>query len=440
MRVADEVSVECLRRTSHIFLQLFSKARPSQANKRIYSWPRPHASFLDPSQRRELLAFLAKDSYCSDCLAARGASDWQTRVTLTTERYLHCSACDLDHPACLFTPEQRINFQHSRVCIGHEGHIRLCEHKTVPWRQIQLLAQDMQEQGKRPDWELVTQCEDESHLQFCEWGALKGQSGTLPNRNWKANTTRHPALFAGYGDKNDGFRLLLSWSAHLSLRKASGAPLTPESLTDGLARLRRKATGFICPELERGQVVESWLFDPNGCGCLDYKALDQLGVGWGWSRNAKSKRARECQGGGTLPLQPLIQAQRPEARRSPRGHDKLGNKSKHRGDLESNLAKGGPAEGFTQRVTAVPCKGGAECLQLRYVSMARLDGKDGHLRRMVSNWYLLLDPQSYKVTQDRDGFRVYWCEDKRCRNYWQYARSRWRPFLSAEDYTRACPH
>jgi hypothetical protein len=174
----------------------------------------------------------------------------------------------------------------------------------------------MQEQGKRPKWELVAQCEDQSHLQFCEWVTLKGPSGSLPNRNWDGeDTTRHPALFAGYGMKRDGFRIRLSWSAHLSLRRPSGAPLTPESLTDSLARLRRKAAGFICPELERGQLPESWLFDPCGCDCLEYKELGQLGIEWGWTRKAKSKGARQCYGDATLPLHPLIQAQRSGARR-----------------------------------------------------------------------------------------------------------------------------
>jgi hypothetical protein len=136
MRLADPVSVECLRRTSRKLLLLFSDARPSQANHNAYPWPRPHASFLDPSQSKELLTLLAKDSYCSNCVATRHAPDWQTRLALATERYLHCSGCDLDHPACLFTPEQRINTQHDRVCIGHQGYIRLCQHKTVSWRQI----------------------------------------------------------------------------------------------------------------------------------------------------------------------------------------------------------------------------------------------------------------------------------------------------------------
>jgi hypothetical protein len=51
------------------------------------------------------------------------------------------------------------------------------------------------------------------------------------------------------------------------------------------------------------------------------------------------------------------------------------------------------------------------------MTKARLDGKDGHLRHMASHWYLMLDPQSYKVIEDKGGFGVHWCEDKSCRNY-----------------------
>jgi hypothetical protein len=105
-----------------------------------------------------------------------------------------------------------------------------------------------------------------------------------------------------------------------------------------------------------------------------------------------------CHNGQTLPLQSLIQAQLREARRGPRKPDHVGDEARHWGDLDSSPAKGGPADGYELQVEALPCPTGAECLQLRCESEVRVDGKGSRLD-MGSNWYLMLDPESYGVTE-----------------------------------------
>jgi hypothetical protein len=86
---------------------------------------------------------------------------------------------------------------------------------------------------ERPCWEVVERCEDGSHLQPCEWGAGESQEGA----------EGYSYLSAGYDDQRSGFRVKLSWSAHLSLMRADKRVLTPESLRESLAELRRKQVG-----------------------------------------------------------------------------------------------------------------------------------------------------------------------------------------------------
>ena len=66
-----------------------------------------------------------------------------------------------------------------------------------------------------------------------------------------------------------------------------------------------------------------------------------------------------------------------------------------------------------------------------------LDG--GRIRRMDSTWYQALDPDSYKLTEDADGFGVYWCKAEGCRGYYRFNRSRLKGLLEPSDYVHSCP-
>ncbi len=74
---------------------------------------------------------------------------------------------------------------------------------------------------------------------------------------------------------------------------------------------------------------------------------------------------------------------------------------------------------------------------LRFVDM--VVGDDGGIQ-MGSNWFQLLDADSYGLVADDVGFGVYWCRTEGCRNYYRYSRSRLRPFLAEADYRVVCPH
>ncbi|KAK3386011.1 hypothetical protein B0H63DRAFT_450007 [Podospora didyma] len=126
--VDDYADMECLRRVSRCFLQLVPKVHDLQHER---------LSSKDRSTFPILAERLRKDMYCQDCWVAEARHDWSKRVQGMTKEYLHCSGCQSDHPACLFSPQQRQTVdKHKRICIGHEGFLRLCRHKTVRWANI----------------------------------------------------------------------------------------------------------------------------------------------------------------------------------------------------------------------------------------------------------------------------------------------------------------
>ena len=63
-----------------------------------------------------------------------------------------------------------------------------------------------------------------------------------------------------------------------------------------------------------------------------------------------------------------------------------------------------------------------------------LDGE--HLKLMDKKWYDALDPNSYNLTDDAEGFGVYWCKTEGCNNYYRFSHSRLKRLLKPSDYTR----
>ncbi|KAB5513353.1 hypothetical protein GE09DRAFT_1162665, partial [Coniochaeta sp. 2T2.1] len=50
---------------------------------------------------------------------------------------LYCSGCRCCHPTRAFSVQQRVVTWDKRVCIGREGVLRICEHRSVSWKDIE---------------------------------------------------------------------------------------------------------------------------------------------------------------------------------------------------------------------------------------------------------------------------------------------------------------
>jgi len=447
MRLSDPVSLECLRRCSRIFLRLFSTACASSADfSRLWLWrfPWPISKLtLEPGQQRQFISLMERDWYCQGCLSARRRPDWQERLRIMTKTYLHCSGCQIDHPAGLFSAEQRSKPPSSRTCIGHEGRLRLCEHETISWSEVLDKAKVLSKKRVGVDQRRMKVCSRSNHvLRGCE--QRRGLVGTLlptPMPSTHDCCPPHPTAIARYprGENSKYFEILLVWSAHVSTLTTDEGCLRPEELSRAISMLREHGAQYICPQLEPGQVAGSKLFDPNRCDCLDYDGRKLTA----WDRPSKN-------------LQPLpgSACRHDSAQRFGRHQDGQATNSivhkEHRDatfksfrekccvDMTWLARKHRSANGLKAEVISCPKR--ANCVEVVHSSCIsfHLEDKGEKLPKMSRSWYLSLDPDSYRLTEDHEGFRLWWCMSEGCRNYYQYNRSRLLPLLS--DYRHACSY
>ena len=204
--------------------------------------------------------------------------------------YLYCSGCALGHPACLFTPEQRAKTTSSgRICIGHEGHIRLCEHRASSWKWLAARARRAEKGGKIPTYPSIFRCTRGSHLHLCEkWQRAPNlnQRRKMPRETPSRIRQRHPTLDVRWSQDHGGVLITRSWSAHMVLTNPSGSPLPPAALAARLAELGQQEGRFVCPATEPGTCHRVF---------LDGSLLEIINTRTGYWREAG---ALPCPGGG----------------------------------------------------------------------------------------------------------------------------------------------
>lgn len=133
-----------LRHASRIFMRLFSSGplfkshhlTEKQDSRRfcdtVRIWAAPSASFSRQEQGHHL-------SMCSDCSKFRDG-DILGRTLLPNMPWLYCSGCRTMHREMHFSKLQRREKDDSRVRVGHEGCIKLCDHNYLNIRQVKARA------------------------------------------------------------------------------------------------------------------------------------------------------------------------------------------------------------------------------------------------------------------------------------------------------------
>ena len=116
-------------------------------------------SALPNESRDTLCRYLRKDQICASCLRRcelngavnkhSGRIPYGTAVWTgckfgswaVTYAHLFCWACMATHPTLAFSPSQALLKKYKgrpgRACIGRQGYIRLCQHKTVTWAEVE---------------------------------------------------------------------------------------------------------------------------------------------------------------------------------------------------------------------------------------------------------------------------------------------------------------
>ena len=151
----DPVTLLCLRRTSRLFLRLFSSpafgplwtptATLPGCPPFAHIWAVPRAGLLTPAQTITLRALLLRDAalaphLCDACRALRRRPGWPAHWESVTGDRLFCGGCREYHAPACFSAAQRRAAWWVRVCIGLEGHVRLCQHVALSWTTVAALV------------------------------------------------------------------------------------------------------------------------------------------------------------------------------------------------------------------------------------------------------------------------------------------------------------
>lgn len=135
-----------LRQTCSLFARLFSSRQPRASTDSVG----PHSRFYSrlampiyklPRNPRIVDAFLEcirRDhvGYCEECRKFRDADGGVAGLEETIGSFFgkptRCAHCREKHPRILFSKKQRCNtLPGLRICLGAQGHVRLCEHTTA---------------------------------------------------------------------------------------------------------------------------------------------------------------------------------------------------------------------------------------------------------------------------------------------------------------------
>lgn len=429
----DNCGVECLRRVSRRFIPLCEEeilARPHTFQPKAkqkdfggpFAWPR-FKVFSGPwtdnaaGERQRFLQLLARDWYCEGCRKAREAPNWDRRVERLT-RYLYCYPCNAEHPACLFSAQQRQSRTRRRRCIAHEGYIRVCQHDQgiVRWSEISRIRQRLNE-GVENKKEYEIRCEDTSHVVACAHTGTQrsGQRIFAPNCD-DFHCIERPSPKVSVKDS----RIWMYWTAHLPVESNCG-PLSAVSLRSRIAEIRESSGRFLYPDITfTRDVPEMRCFDPNDCDCVLFEGQENVDMRFGSALNAErvcrlntSRRLYPfCRSSSSWSASSLVDGIRRlvlkhkcEFRRQCESSPK-----RHKARLDFNLSSGSGRS----KVECWPCHAGDSCLVLDY-SRVLIIGRD---RAISPQWYQALDPDSYSLTEDEAGFEVYWCRQNKCRNYY----------------------
>lgn len=440
IRELDDVSIECFRRAARRFppfcAEVIIYRNPwknyNNNNAGPFPWPKELRLGWATLMTAQFMRLLDKDRYCRGCLTARQAPDWLKRVK-RLRRYLHCSACHVEHPACLFSAAERVKSSRQRRCIGHEGYVRICGHDEGIMRWSHILHLVRERTTIKRLWRYPQEgwrCTHKSHLTACGRPEF-----ALDREDAPEECREETEVF--FNESNNLFPSLqvfeenaihLTWDVHLPLGRLGKWPPTASALRHLSGEIRDNAGRFIVPAGMK--LPELRCFDPNMCDCVDYQGSGN--VDWHPYRpicnNAMGHQCYTNPESRLVPPTPLLDSSLPGLYRL-RHMDSFGpvrvcddygrcelKQKTHVARISYRSASRLSNDSFS--MSANVCHNLSPCLRLRYSRvLENAFSADGKL--MMLDWYHALDTESYNLTQDKQGFEVFWCREPHCRNYFE---------------------
>jgi len=174
---------------------------------------------------------------------------------------LHCSGCNTRHFPRWFSAAQRRLDGQTRICIGREGSVRLCEHRSFTWADVIRLYDS---HGHPKTWtkrtKLLDTCPHPSH-------ALYNAQGTL--------LARPPSLRVRVVENDRKATIKLEFHVHDSLSINKHGRFDAAEVQAMFDRHRQDPNGPV--HLLRGFTASavSACFRQKGCTCISYGSEDE---------------------------------------------------------------------------------------------------------------------------------------------------------------------
>lgn len=227
----------------------------------------------------EFEATIRKQTLCKQCqiqVTRQGRIKPHLCVFVETpEKLTYCAGCSRYHPRNAFSDMQRRRSSANRICIGREGRLRLCEHVSISWADIEAhLAVSSREKDffkAMSDFHIV--CKHPSHNFAC-----KSTSRLAPSEVSCNDHTRPCARLQV--DRNSPMLhvkpvwLVLCWKPYSSskiLKAPENGQIEATKLRELYGEYGKNAARFIVPGPSQNTTPEMLCFDPDKCAHILYR-------------------------------------------------------------------------------------------------------------------------------------------------------------------------
>ncbi|KAF9871256.1 hypothetical protein CkaCkLH20_11177 [Colletotrichum karsti] len=377
-----------LRQTSFTFWRLYHDKTFSRYH-RSTDYFRPKRAVKRFENSPETVRQAKKSALCGSCLRTRDSADYDRRI-IFMQRQLHCSRCKANHRYIHFSQDQRREVDNrARECVGAQGRLRLCAHKTVnPAALLRWVRQNGGTSLSPHDRFVVDKCQRCADIAF--HSGLGGRSPEVSPPAISVLRSTWPE-YRGSAD-GTGITYLVEWTLPV-LEIPRNERVSDQDVRRALEGLGEMYGDILCPHFtfRNGQLLRP--FDPRHCVCFghdtrvggggtNYDSDSESGI------HAFSCRKRRCQ----LPGDP--------SKRTFISHPYGSSMRRH--DVECGCCK---------TTYSWKRKGGHVFLQR--VSYAAVDSPR---KKSTASFHKFLEPRSYGATSDEETKHLLWCDDAVCEN------------------------
>lgn len=177
---------------------------------------------------------------------------------------LHCSGCATQHSVRAFSKAQTEKSDGSRICIGREGVLRLCEHQHIKWSDIEAHFLRQHNPDNRSQLVPIT-CQ-----LMCEHERRSTGNKHAPKYGFRPRLTVS-------GNSNMQYDIDWSWTIHHTLTLDTNGQLDKDEVRAMFEVDFRGVAGTIFTGTRNGDALKRAMscFPASSCTCLNHTGVQQ---------------------------------------------------------------------------------------------------------------------------------------------------------------------